>query len=189
MASAFGWVVSRPAGDSWAPPGPGAPPPFKYAEARVLPPLAPFSPRPWFLAVDTVVLHHTATDSLAPVITHFNNPANKVSAHYTIARDGSVVQHVAPEFVAWHAGPSLDHLGRRRINQFSIGIELVNTGAQTYPTAQLASLNRLLKGLVEHYSIRFITSHQRIAQPPGRKNDPAGFPWQTVEGLGPRVIP
>jgi N-acetylmuramoyl-L-alanine amidase/AmpD protein len=139
--------------------------------------------------VDTVVLHHTSTASLRSVISHFSNPKNEVSAHFTIGRDGSVVQHVPAEMAAWHAGPSLDHQGRRRVNLFSIGIELVNTGSQPYPEAQIQSLRSLLKGLIAHFPIRFIVSHRAVAMPRGRKNDPTGFPWKSVQGLGPKVIP
>ncbi len=190
VASAFGWVVSASdGGGGWRPTGWKLAPPFRYGAARVIDAPAPMSPRPRFMAVDTVVLHHTSTTALMPVIRHFSDPRNEVSAHFTIGRDGSVVQHVPAEMAAWHAGPSLDLEGRRRVNQFSIGIELVNTGSQPYPEAQLQSLRRLLKALISHFPIRHIVSHRAIAMPRGRKNDPAGFPWKQVEGLGPKVTP
>lgn len=56
------------------------------------------------------------------------NPRSGVSAHFTIERSGEVVQHVACDVVAWHAGKS-SWDGRQNCNGFSIGIELVGPGA------------------------------------------------------------
>lgn len=52
---------------------------------------------------------------------------SKASAHYVIDRDGSVVQMVMDENRAWHAGVSSLN-GIKNVNDFSIGIELVNWG-------------------------------------------------------------
>ena len=47
----------------------------------------------------------------------------KVSAHILIERNGSIVQFVAFNKCAWHAGKST-YEGRDSCNEFSIGIEL-----------------------------------------------------------------
>ena len=47
----------------------------------------------------------------------------KVSAHFLVRRDGAIVQFVATDMRAWHAGVSQWN-GRDRCNDFSIGIEL-----------------------------------------------------------------
>src|SRR6188472_2543976 len=85
-----------------------------------------FDDRPDGVVVDTIVLHATVLNTLDAVAAHFENPDTKVSAHYTIDRDGTVACHVAEEKRAWHAGQSKMKDGRTGVNDFSIGIELVN---------------------------------------------------------------
>jgi N-acetyl-anhydromuramyl-L-alanine amidase AmpD len=133
--------------------------------------------RPADVAVDTVVLHATVWNSLDEVIEHFSNPATKVSAHYTIDRDGTIVAHVAEANRAWHAGRSKMKDGRTRVNDFSIGIELVNLndGTDPFPQRQLDAMRQLLKSIMARHSIRHIVPHYECADPPGRKFDPAGF--------------
>lgn len=75
-----------------------------------------------------IVLHETAGR-----LTHGNsadwlcNPSAKVSAHFTVERDGSIIQLVACDRVAWHAGKS-EWEGRANCNGFAIGIEIVGPG-------------------------------------------------------------
>lgn len=76
-----------------------------------------------------IVLHETAGR-----LTHGNsadwlcNPRAKVSAHFTVERDGSIIQLVDCDRVAWHAGPS-EYQGRANCNGYAIGIEIVGPGA------------------------------------------------------------
>src|SRR5262245_25653555 len=95
--------------------------------------------RPDDIVLDTVVLHATVLNSLDEVIRHFSDPTNKVSAHYTIDRDGTIAAHVSESRRAWHAGPSKVKDGRTNVNDFSIGIELVNLndGVDPFPEAQI----------------------------------------------------
>jgi len=136
-----------------------------------------FDDRPPGVPVDTVVIHATERDSAAEVIRIFETPQYKVSSHYTIDRDGTILQHVKDDKRAWHAGVSLMPDGRQRVNDFSIGIELVNKndGVDPYPQSQLQALTLLLNSLAQRHSIRFVVTHKLIAQPPGRKSDPAGL--------------
>ena len=76
---------------------------------------------------ELLVVHYTAGSSAESSINWFKNPAAKASAHLVIGRDGSIVQMVPFNRVAWHAGIS-EWLGRRDVNRFSIGIELDNAG-------------------------------------------------------------
>jgi len=77
--------------------------------------------------IDTVVLHYTATENLEETIDLFQRAGKGVSAHYVIGRDGLVIQMVDVEKKAWHAGAS-EFQGKPDVNDFSIGIELVNWG-------------------------------------------------------------
>ena len=111
------------------------------------------------------------------VIAHFVDPCARVSAHYTIDRDGTVVSHVAEQKRAWHAGPSRMKDGRIAVNDFSIGIELVNRndGQDPYPEPQVQALQKLLRGITQRHPIQFVVTHAECAEPPGRKIDPMGF--------------
>ena len=141
--------------------------------------------RPDGVVIDTVVLHATVFDTIEEVVETFGNPASRVSAHYTIDRDGSVVCHVPEELRAWHAGQSRMKDGREGVNDFSIGIELVNLndGVDPFPPTQILALRMVLKGIIARHPIREIVTHYECAFPPGRKSDPAGFDHDWIEGL------
>lgn len=146
-----------------------------------------FNERPNSVEVDTIVLHHTAGSTLKSVVEWFANPASQVSAHFTVGKDGSIVQHVSTFQRAWHAGVSKDHLGRENVNNFSIGIEMVNIGDGKDPWTeeQVQVVYFLCAHLKKRFSsIKYITSHEFVAEPQGRKVDPLGFPWDRLKGLG-----
>jgi N-acetyl-anhydromuramyl-L-alanine amidase AmpD len=136
-----------------------------------------FNERPAGTVIDTIILHATVIDSLKDVISIFENPESKVSAHYTIDRDGTIAAHVSESMRAWHAGESLMPDGRPGVNDFSIGIELVNLndGFDPYPDSQLEILGLLLSAIKMRHPIQFILPHSEVAHPPGRKSDPKGL--------------
>lgn len=68
------------------------------------------------LPIKRIFLHNTAA-SLQQTIATFKDPTSDVSAHYTVARDGKIYQHVPDNRRAYHSG----ELG----NGNSIGIEFV----------------------------------------------------------------
>lgn len=74
-----------------------------------------------------LIMHYTAGPTLDGAVSWFQKTEAKASAHLVIDRDGAIVQMVPFNRRAWHAGKSkwgqLDGL-----NQYSIGIELVNAG-------------------------------------------------------------
>src|SRR5688572_91217 len=71
-----------------------------------------FNERPAGTVIDTIVLHHTAGSTLESCVRWFCNPESRVSAHFTVGKDGSIVQHVSTFQRAWHAGVSRDVQGR-----------------------------------------------------------------------------
>ncbi len=102
----------------------------------------------------------------------------RVSAHFLIRRDGGVIQFVPCDQRAWHAGVSLWR-GRKRCNDFSVGIELEGADDIPFEDAQYACLARLIAALKGRYPIVDITGHSEIA--PGRKTDPgAAFAWHKI---------
>lgn len=136
--------------------------------------------------ITALVIHYTGSLSIYGTIDWFKRTESKVSAHYVVGTDGRVVQMVAEEDVAWHAGRSAMRPwetppGEPNVNAFSIGIELVGTPDSGFTDRQLASLYTLIEILVGKYRIppERVVGHAHIA--PGRKIDPDGynqqFPW------------
>jgi AmpD protein len=151
-----------------------------------------FDERPAGVAVALLVLHNI---SLPPgsfggpaIIDLFTNVLDcdrhpyydglrrlKVSAHFLIRRDGELIQFVACNRRAWHAGSSQWH-GRPRCNDFSIGVELEGSDSIAYEAPQYCQLARLTRALRDRYPLADIAGHADIA--PGRKSDPgASFDW------------
>ena len=99
----------------------------------------------------------------------------RVSAHFLIRRDGTLIQFVPCALRAWHAGVS-SWRGRKGCNDFSIGVELEGTDELPYESAQYATLARLTRALRRRYPIAEVVGHKDIA--PGRKTDPGpAFDW------------
>ncbi|MGE4336899.1 MAG: 1,6-anhydro-N-acetylmuramyl-L-alanine amidase AmpD [Pigmentiphaga sp.] len=99
----------------------------------------------------------------------------RVSAHFLIRRDGTVLQFASTDARAWHAGVSrFRH--RERCNDFSIGIELEGTDHIAYTDAQYERLAGLTRVLRQRYPLVAACGHEHIA--PGRKTDPGPtFDW------------
>ena len=103
----------------------------------------------------------------------------KVSAHFFIRRDGTLIQFVPCSLRAWHAGAS-NWCGRERCNDFSVGIELEGSDDLPFTEAQYATLAPLVRLLKQAYPIQAVVGHSDIA--PGRKTDPGPhFAWQRLD--------
>lgn len=116
-------------------------------------------------------LNHGAHDSFARL------NGLRVSAHFLIRRGGTLLQFVACDRRAWHAGVSVWD-GQERCNDYSIGVELEGTDHLSYTEAQYRQLARLTGEILVRYPIADVVGHSEIA--PGRKTDPGpGFSWAT----------
>ncbi len=105
----------------------------------------------------------------------------RVSAHFLLRRDGELIQFVPCAKRAWHAGVS-SWCGRRRCNDFSIGIELEGTDHVPFEDVQYARLAELTLALKRKYAIADIAGHSDIA--PGRKTDPGPcFEWARLRQM------
>jgi N-acetylmuramoyl-L-alanine amidase len=142
-----------------------------------------------------IVLHYTGMPTGEAALALLRNPASEVSCHYFIWEDGRIVQLVAEDRRAWHAGVGV-WKGERDINSCSIGIEIVNPGhdggAPPFPDAQVAAAITLVREIAERRAIapERILAHSDIA--PARKIDPGEkFPWRRLwrEGIGHWVAP
>lgn len=152
-----------------------------------------FNERPAGVAVDMIVLHYTGMKTAEDALKRLCNPNpyqpyGRVSAHYTIDVNGDIYSHLHPRLRAWHAGVSR-WAGRENINDYAIGIELVNKGHEhgyhDFPKAQIDALISLIQMLRQQYDISLenIVGHEDIA--PDRKQDPGErFPWQSLVSEG-----
>lgn len=105
----------------------------------------------------------------------------RVSSHFGIRRDGTLLQFVPCNQRAWHAGVSCWD-GQDACNDYSIGIELEGADDVPYEDAQYATLGALIHALRTRYPIEAVVGHSDIA--PGRKTDPGpAFDWSRVAQL------
>jgi N-acetylmuramoyl-L-alanine amidase len=74
-----------------------------------------------------IIIHYTGATTMSSTINHFLNENSVVSSHLLVGRDGSIVQFVPFNLAAYHCGYSYWE-GLEGINQYSIGIEIVNAG-------------------------------------------------------------
>ena len=120
--------------------------------------------------------------SESKAINRLTDDKSKVSCHYFIKRNGSIITMVPDIYEAWHAGKS--HWKKdKSLNKKSIGVEISNNGHQfgyeNYSKKQIKSLIKLSKYLIKKYKIKKsnILGHSDIAF--DRKKDPGEkFPWQ-----------
>ena len=134
-----------------------------------------------------IVLHYTGMESAQAAIERLLDREAKVSAHYLVAEDGTVLKMVDEGKRAWHAGRShwrtVDD-----VNSASIGIEIVNPGHEwgyrPFPSEQVDAVLRLVADIKERHAISRgnIVGHSDIA--PRRKRDPGElFPWSALARL------
>ena len=131
-----------------------------------------------------IIIHYTGMKNESLAINRLCNIKSKVSAHYFIKKNGSVLNLVPPLYEAWHAGES-SWKGIKSINRHSIGIEIQNSGHENkyenFAQKQIISTKKLLKYLIKKYKVNFnnILGHSDIA--PDRKKDPGEkFPWKEL---------
>ena len=139
------------------------------------------------LPITMIVLHYTGMQTGEAAIERLRDPAAKVSSHYVVAEDGTVLRLVDEEKRAWHAGRS-HWRGVKDINSASVGIEIVNPGHEwgyrPFPDEQVAAVIRLVHEIKDRYEITRgnIVGHSDIA--PARKQDPGElFPWGKLARL------
>ncbi len=131
-----------------------------------------------------IIIHYTGMKKEADAIKRLCDPNSKVSSHYFIKKNGSVLNLVPDLYTAWHAGKS-NWKKLKFLNKYSIGIEISNPGHEfgykKFSSKQIISLIKLLRYLVKNYSIKKenILGHSDVA--PDRKKDPGEkFPWKQL---------
>lgn len=164
-----------------------------------------YGERPIGAVIDTIVIHYTVADFHTSYA--LLTADRGVSAHYLIREDGRIDNLVSEHHKAWHAGVSSWH-GRESVNDFSIGIELVNPGSgdqecflancerkydvscevNPFPQSQMDALIHLIFYLkfankdIKNYNI---IGHSDVTAYEGRKIDPgASFDWHYLAYRG-----
>jgi hypothetical protein len=132
--------------------------------------------------IDTIIIHSTYNAlggdqfSLSKILDIYKSYG--VASHYIIDRGGKIYRLVADENIAYHAGESKMPDGRTGVNNFSIGIELINTKENEFTDEQYEALSKLIKDIKSRYNIKYVLGHNQIA--PGRKDDPWNFDWGKI---------
>jgi len=141
----------------------------------------------------------------------YQRKKNRVSAHFSIGRDGTIVQSVETSRAAWHVAPGLNFMdGLGQANQRFIGVEMCNKGWLTEETAaktevhegrhpnprsrttkwedytgkQWLAIQRLVDALqAAHPTIKYHCGHSDWYEDrAGAKLDPGpAFPWDHVK--------
>jgi N-acetyl-anhydromuramyl-L-alanine amidase AmpD len=134
-------------------------------------------------SIDTIIIHSSYNAlggdqySVEKLMNEYREYG--VSPHYLIDRSGSIYRLVQDKDVAYHAGESQTPDKRTNVNNFSIGVEMMNTKSDKYTQSQYNSLKQLLAYLKEKNTIKYVLGHKDIAK--GRKDDPWNFDWDKIK--------
>jgi N-acetylmuramoyl-L-alanine amidase len=139
-------------------------------------------------APDILLLHYTGMKTAEAACERLVSPDSGVSCHYIVLEDGRVLQMVAEDRRAWHAGVS-SWEGETDVNSRSIGIEIVNPGHEfgyrDFPASQIETVIELCRDICARRSIQpeRVLAHSDVA--PQRKQDPGEkFPWGRLAAAG-----
>ena len=129
-----------------------------------------------------LVFHYTGMKTEKSALKRLSSNYSKVSCHYFIKKNGDIINLVPDLYISWHAGISR-WKKFKKINKFSIGIEIHNPGHQygykRFNKKQINSLKNLSLKLAKKYNLKskHYLGHSDIA--PDRKKDPGEkFPWE-----------
>ncbi len=145
--------------------------------------------RPDDAAIDLLVIHNISlpprqfggpfiADLFANRLDHAADPyfeqlrGLRVSAHFLVRRDGTLLQFVSTCARAWHAGVSSFN-GRAACNDFSIGVELEGSDFEPFELPQYVTLAALSAALRRRHPLTAVAGHEHVA--PTRKTDPGPF--------------
>lgn len=129
--------------------------------------------------VKYVVLHSTETGiplNAKRVIDSWSSGGRRhAGAQYVVDRDGTIFQAVDPDLAAVHLNIFKTLKGINNDN--SIGIEMVRSGRQNYPSEQRSAVIRLTSYLQDRYKISDdnVITHCYAQQ--GDHTDPVAFNW------------
>ena len=132
--------------------------------------------------IDTIIIHSSYdANGAAPydvdgLIKEYKQ--YKVTPHYLIDRNGKIYQLVEEKNIAYQAGKSQTPDGRKNVNDFSIGIEMMNMKTGQMTDEQYQALNELIGDIKSRYEIKYVLGHNQIAS--DRKDDPWNLDWEKI---------
>ena len=131
-----------------------------------------------------LIFHYTGMKNEIKAIERLTSLKSKVSCHYFVKNNGSILKILPDKYISWHAGKSC-WKGTKNLNKFSIGIEIQNPGHnhgyKKYNKRQVKSIINLVRKLSMKHKIKYtnILGHSDIS--PDRKKDPGEkFPWKEL---------
>ena len=129
-----------------------------------------------------LVFHYTGMKTEKSALKRLSSKNSKVSSHYFIKKNGSIINLVPDLYISWHAGISF-WKKLKKLNKYSIGIEIHNPGHRhgykSFNKKQINSVKYLSLKLAKKYNIKReqYLGHSDVA--PDRKKDPGEkFPWE-----------
>jgi murein DD-endopeptidase MepM/ murein hydrolase activator NlpD len=135
--------------------------------------------------IDTIIIHSSYNpldnesynlEKIINIYKYYN-----VAPHYIIDKNGDIYKLVDENNIAYHAGESTMPDGRKKVNNFSIGIEIIYKKDESPNENQYQALANLIKNIKSRYNIKYILGHNQIA--PLRKDDPWNFNWEKLNNL------
>jgi len=131
-----------------------------------------------------LVFHYTGMKSEKLAIRRLKDKKSKVSCHYFIKKNGTILNMVPESYISWHAGIS-NWKKYDKINKNSIGIEIQNPGHKNnysnFSIKQIRSIEYLSKKLIKKFNLnkKNFLGHSDVS--PDRKKDPGEkFPWKAL---------
>jgi N-acetylmuramoyl-L-alanine amidase len=121
-----------------------------------------------------MIILHSTEGQLQGALSWLCNKESKVSAHYVIARNGTIYKLAPLSMATWHTKGKWNT--GEHYNDISIGIELERYGQLDYTMQQYEALAELVSVLLQSYDITTITSHAELD--PNRRSDPVNFNWR-----------
>ena len=129
-----------------------------------------------------LVFHYTGMKTEKSALKRLSNVKSKVSCHYFVKKNGSIINLVPDLYTSLHAGIS-NWKKLKNLNKFSIGIEIHNPGHQygyiSFNKKQINSIKYLSLKLAKKYNLKkaHYLGHSDIS--PDRRKDPGEkFPWE-----------
>lgn len=107
-----------------------------------------------------IILHTTEAEAKSSL----NKLSRNGEAHYCVDRDGTVYRIVDRSRVAYHCGTSM-WMGRRNLDEVSIGIEVVGYHDRALTAAQYRALKELVHTLQKTYGVKDanVMPHAQVA--------------------------
>lgn len=147
---------------------------------------------PTIIQPEFVVVHYTAC-GLERALEIFSDRCRKVCAHFVLAENGDLHDlgnfWDGPILQGAHAGDSFFELNGKRyekLNEFSVGIEIVNTNGNLLPftDAQYETLSQALRHLARRFPLLSdparIVGHEHIAGFRGKVDPGRQFDWSRM---------